>query len=340
MPSIEQFRNVIKNVKHMVTFTGFDANGDPIHDRSIKAPILKAIGTIKLHGTNAAVCYNDVSGMWFQSKENIITPQNDNAGFAFFGTQNNDTFLSIIKSLNIDTNKNTVTVYGEWAGKGIQKGVGISEIEKSFFIIGIKVTPFNEEESAFWLEDYKLVLSDNRIFDIRGFKTFEIEIDFENALFSQNKMVDWVMEVENECPVAKEFGISGIGEGIVFSIKFKDSILRWKMKGDKHAGKSKVKVAKKVDDVRLQLIIDIVNQVTPEWRLAQMYDQTFDTLNGGKGSIEKMGDYIRSVINDIIKEDSDIISDAGLIPKDVNANISKIAREWLVKKLDEEAGLV
>jgi hypothetical protein len=340
MPSIEQFRNVVKNIQHMSTFVGLDSNGDPIYNKLLKAPILKAIGTVKLHGTNAAVCYNDVDGMWFQSKENIITPQVDNAGFAFFGTEYTLHFLNIINGLNVDTKENTVTVYGEWAGKGIQKGIGIGDIQKSFFIFGIKITPFDEEKPAFWLENYELNITSDRIFDIRNFKTFEIDIDFNNALFSQNKMVDWVIEVENECPVAKTFGISGIGEGIVFTVKYNDSILRWKMKGEKHAGKSKVKSAKKVDDVRLQLIIDIVNQVTPEWRLEQMYQETFDTLNGGVGDIKGTGDFIRKVINDIIKEDSDIINDAGLIPKDINSNVSKVAREWLVNKLNKESGLV
>lgn len=343
MPSIEQFRNVVKNINHMSSFVEL-VDGEPVYDRTRKSPILKAIGTIKLHGTNAAVCYNDVDGMWFQSKENIITPEQDNAGFAFFGTQNQDYFKWLIKKLiNIDTSKSTVTIYGEWAGKGIQKGVGISEIEKSFFIFGIKVSPISSDDdtSAFWLREYILPLTlTKRVYDIRDFKTFEIVIDFNNALLSQNEMVDMVAEVEAECPVAKVFEVSGIGEGIVFTIDYNDTIFRWKMKGEKHAGKSKVRTTSRVDDVKLQLVIDIVDKVTPEWRLEQMYQETFDTLNGGVGDIKGMGDFLRKVVNDVMKEEGELLTENNLIPKDINSAVSKVAREWMINRLNEESGLV
>lgn len=342
MPSIEQFRNVVKNINQMSKFDGYDVNGEPIIDNSRKAPILTATGTVKLHGTNAAVCYNDIDGMWFQSKENIITPQVDNAGFAFFGTQNEEYFIELIKRLpDVDTSKNTITIYGEWAGKGIQKGVGISQIEKSFFIFGIKISPIeNDDTAAFWLKDYILPLTPTkRVYDIRDFKCFEIKIDFNNPLLSQNAMVDMVVEVENECPVAKVFNVTGIGEGIVFAVEFNNTTLRWKMKGEKHAGASKVKVARKVDDVKLQLVIDIIDKVTPEWRLEQMYQETFDTLNGGVGDIKGMGDFLRKVVNDIMKEEGELLAENNLIPKDINSGVSKVAREWMINKLNEESGL-
>ena len=342
MPSIEQFRNVVKNINQMSKFDGYDVNGEPIIDKTRKAPILIATGTVKLHGTNAAVCYNDIDGMWFQSKENIITPQVDNAGFAFFGTQNEEYFIELIKRLpGVDASKNTITIYGEWAGKGIQKGVGISQIEKSFFIFGIKISPIeNDDTAAFWLKDYILPLTPTkRVYDIRDFKCFEIKIDFNNPLLSQNAMVDMVVEVENECPVAKVFNVTGIGEGIVFTVEFNNTTLRWKMKGEKHAGASKVKVAKKVDDVKLQLVIDIIDKVTPEWRLEQMYQETFDTLNGGVGDIKGMGDFLRKVVNDIMKEEGELLAENNLIPKDINSGVSKVAREWMINRLNEESGL-
>ena len=111
------------------------------------------------------------------------------------------------------------------------------------------------------------------------------------------------------------------------------------MKGTKHAGKSKIKKTHKVDDKKLQLIIDIVEKVTPEWRLSQMYQETFDTINGCKSDIKKTGDFIRSIIKDITKEESDLISSVGLTSKDLNSSIGKKSRLWFMKKLDEECGL-
>lgn len=343
MPSINQFRQIIKNISNSARWVGADENGDPIFDRNIKLPVLKARGTVKIHGTCASFCFNDNKGLWFQSKKNVITPERDNAGFAAFGKYNTEFLFQIIENIrtkfNIDTSNNTISVFGEFAGQKIQKGVAISNIEKTLFIFGVKISPIEDEESAYWIDDDFDIPEHDRIFKIWDFKTFEVEIDFENPLMSQNKMVDMVAEVEKECPVGAAFGHKGVGEGIVFIINFKGNRFQWKMKGNLHAGKSKVKKAKKVDDKKLQLINDVVEKVTPEWRLAQMFDETFDTLNNGQGDIKRMGDYIRSVINDIHKEDLDIVMDAGLEPKDINKKVSDVARRWMLAKLDEEAGI-
>ena len=44
-------------------------------------PVIEYRGKIKLHGTNAAVQINK-DGVFAQSRNNIITPESDNAGFA------------------------------------------------------------------------------------------------------------------------------------------------------------------------------------------------------------------------------------------------------------------
>jgi hypothetical protein len=73
-PSIEQFRTVVSNINRDFNFVGLDENGDAIYDPSLKKPTLTFKGTVKLHGTNAGVSYNEVDGLWAQSRENIITP--------------------------------------------------------------------------------------------------------------------------------------------------------------------------------------------------------------------------------------------------------------------------
>lgn len=343
MPSIEQFRNVIHNLTKASRYQGLDEDNEPIYSE-VELPILKANGTVKLHGTNGSVCFNSGSGLWVQSKKNIIRIGKDNAGFAFFVGNNKDIFLDLINEIKInhkiDTTKNSIALYGEWAGEGIQKGVAISKLNKAFYIFGCKIAPFDTEIDSYWVESNVINLDNiDNIYHLQNFKTFEIDIDFNAPLLSNNKMVEMVKEVENECPVAKHFGVYGIGEGIVFNVFYKNKIYKWKMKGDKHAGKSKVKKAKKVDNKKLQIIIDVVEKVTPEWRLTQMYQETFDTINGGLGDIKQTGDYLRAVIKDVMKEENQVIADAGLILKDINATISKKARIWFMKKLDEESGL-
>lgn len=73
-PKIPQFRNVVTTINRETEYTGLDKEGNAIYDKSIKKPILTFRGTVKLHGTNSGVCYNDIDGFWAQSRENIITP--------------------------------------------------------------------------------------------------------------------------------------------------------------------------------------------------------------------------------------------------------------------------
>ena len=91
-PKIGQFRNVIADINRMITYVGQDDNDEPIYDHSIPKPTLVFKGTVKLHGTNAGVCYNHQQGIWAQSRSRVITPVKDNAGFAFFVENNKQTF--------------------------------------------------------------------------------------------------------------------------------------------------------------------------------------------------------------------------------------------------------
>ena len=123
-----------------------------------------------------------------------------------------------------------------------------------------------------------------------------------------------------------DFDIDLIGEGIVFEYINGDVRYIFKSKGLLHASGSKPKTLHPVDNDRIKLMRDIAEQVTPVWRLSQMVEQACDLNNGGQIDRSKLGDYIRLVINDVVKEDLDIIVDAGLEPKELNKYISEIAR--------------
>ena len=337
-PSVDQFRTVVSNINRQYNFVGLDENGEAIYDPSLPKPTLKFKGTVKLHGTNAGVSFNGESGMWAQSRENIITPDHDNAGFAFFAHSHEKEFIELFHEVatkeNIDVNKNTISIYGEWVGKGIQRGVGISNIEKSFFIFGVKITPHTETEEelksnpAYWVDSSYLRNTDVRIYNIEDFQTYEIEIDFNMPQLVQNKLSDLTIAVEEQCPVAKEFGEVGIGEGIVWSIEFNGVVHRFKVKGEKHSS-SKVKTLAAVDVEKLNSINEFVEYVVTESRFNQGLENTFQ--NNEPIDIKKMGDLIRWVVNDVIKEESDTLVKNGLEPKDVNKYVSSKVREMFFK---------
>ena len=334
-PSIEQFRSVVATVLRQYNFVGLDDNGDAIYDTTKPKPTLTFKGTVKLHGTNAAVSWNAVSGMWAQSRENIITPEKDNAGFAFFVESHKEAFAELFKQIDsrvMETfTHTTITIYGEWCGGNIQKGVGITNLEKSFFIFGVKITPNPEEETprpAYWVDYNYLKSPENKIYNIDDFPTYSMDIDFNMPQLVQNKLSELTIAVEEECPVAKAFGFSGIGEGIVWSTNLNGNVHRFKVKGEKHSS-SKVKTLAAVDTEKLESIQSFVEYAVTESRFKQALENVFP--NDEPIENKKLGDVIRWVVNDVIKEEMDTMADNKIEPKDVNKYLSSKVRDMFFK---------
>jgi len=330
---IKQFRNVIIDIYHVTEFIGLNEAKKPIYDKSIKKPILEFEGTVKLHGTNSSISWNSNDGLWVQSKENIITIDHDNYGFSFFVEKNKSEFIKLINLVKQKNNLNddyTITIYGEWAGKGIQKGVGISKIDKSLFIFAAKISkPQDEDFISYYIDSSYLRDIKNRIYNIEDYKKYKIKVDFNNPELSQNKLIEFVKEVENECPVSKAFGYPNeLGEGIVWKTKYKDNIYMFKTKGEKHSV-TKVKKLVEVDVEKLNSINEFVEYSVTENRFNQAKHVIF-----GEDYLDrrKLGDFIRWIINDIMSEELDTMKKNNLEPKDVNKYISNKIRTMFFEK--------
>jgi hypothetical protein len=341
-PSIEQYRNIVKHISHSASFVGIGEDGEPVYDGMRPKPVLKLTGTTKIHGSNGAVCFNAESGIWTQSRKNIITPEKDNCGFSCFvharKVSFNNIVAEIIKDFNIDTINNIISIFGEVSGGSIQKGVGVNGLDKMFVIFDVKITSHDDEEDGFWLDLSKVCpnnrgskINDHNIYFIDEFPTFEIKIDFNKPEAFQNKLNEITLEVEERCPVAFQLGNEGVGEGVVWKGVFNGNDFRFKVKGEKHST-SKVKKLPKVDEAKMNLVNEVVNKITPAFRMEQGIQETFDTLNGGEIDRKGMGDFIRWVIGDIVKEDLDIITDAGLDVKEVNNKVSKVVRDYFFQQ--------
>lgn len=346
--SIEGFDKIAKKIDQFSKYMGDDENGKPIYNKASNNPTLKAIGTEKIHGTNFSVGFNTKDGLWFQKKTEVITPTQDNAGSAFWGSGRKGELIHLINSLAIEYDINlethSILLCGEWAGDGVQKKAAVTGLKKSFFIFQhFKVSPINQDDKqtgTFWLEtlvDGKYIEDkESGIYNLMNFQTYEIDIDFNNPLLSYNKMNEMVAEIELKSPVGKTFGFDeNIAEGIVFTINFNNKILKWKVKGDKHSN-TRVRKLKSVDNEKEQLLIDIAEQVTPAWRLEQMANEVNDTLNGGVISIDNIATFLRAVINDVIKEDVDLLIENDLEIKNISSKISKIARMWYLDQIQTQ----
>ena len=345
-PETEQFRTIVKDVVHSAKYEGKDADGNSIFNQTAKMPKLEAVATEKIHGTNASVCFSEPDGFWVQKRKSICTPEEDNAGCAFAAMQRKNEWISIIKDLadeyNINLDENIITVYYEWAGGNIQKNSACSNLDKMAIIFAhFKVSPLEPDEKikSKWLptviQDAPVDCGEKGIYNILTFPTYKLEIDFSNPLMSQNKMIELVEKtIEPNSPVGKSLGVDGnIGEGVVFTFEFKNSLYRFKVKGEKHSA-SKVKTLEPVDEAELQKKQEIAQKVTPAWRLEQMFDEVNDTINGCQPDIKNLGKFIKMVMQDIIKEDSDIIADAGFEPKDMGKIVPQIIRPWYQEQLD------
>ena len=124
--------------------------------------------------------------------------------------------------------------------------------------------------------------------------------------------------------------ISMIGEGIVYKTDTERGTLRMKVKGEKHSS-SKVKTLAPVDTEKVSSIKEFAEYAVTESRLNQGIEKVFTSVNE-QMDIKKMGDFLKWITNDIIKEEMDTLRDNGLEPKDVTSAISNIARKWFLDK--------
>lgn len=332
-PSIEQFRSVVRDVQNKAQFVGLAEDGTAIMNRQAVLPALTFEGTVKLHGTNAAVGVFKEQ-VWFQSRERIITPENDNAGFAMFAVGRTNMFKEIANKAvqHFGTNEKPVLIFGEWCGGNIQKGVAISQLPKMFVVFGIASVEDDGKKAYLKRQDVSnCVTSDETIKSIYDFQTFTKTIDFENPHESVNEINAITDAVENECPVGKALGVSGIGEGVVWRCideGYEDSRFWFKAKGEKHS-KSKVKTLATVDVERINNLNELAAKLAHNGRLEQMAQQVFDTLNGGQVDAKKTGEFIKAVMQDIFKEELDTISASGFTGKDLNSPVAKLCRDWM-----------
>lgn len=332
-PSIEQFRNVIKYVRDVVHWRNQN-------DIPTELPLIKFHGTTKSHGTNSSVVFDYVDHEFYaQSRSNVITIEKDNAGFAAFAHRNRELFANI--ALKIKSNElgplYKLIIYGEWCGKGIQKNVAVNEIDRLFIIFGIKAVVGNEDDGD-WTEICQWIKNDVsyqdhsvNIWNIEEFQTWNIDIDFNSPELIQNELVKLTENVELECPIGKQFGVSGIGEGIVWSVIDKpdwlrSSSLRFKVKGDKHQT-SRVKTLASVDVELINTIKEMVESLATVNRMEQgitvLTEQGHDMEDRKNTSL-----LIKWVKDDVLKEDSDTLLASGLDIPNVLKHIGSKTGQW------------
>jgi len=339
---IEQFRDAVKSVTNSAYYKNAkrDENGEIIPGQPVtwRLPELEFTGTVKLHGTNSSWVYDfNTETLVCQSRNRVLTVGDDNAGFALWTESFKDKLIEAIKEEYDGITVDKLVVYGEWCGPGIQKGVALSQLDRKIFVIFESVLIFGDGE-----DETRVYNTDNNVFTferddvhtIYEFPTYRIKIDFNHPALAQNEMIAITEAVEAECPVGKALGVSGVGEGVVWSYRGNpnSSGIMFKVKGEKHSI-SKVKTLASVDVEAYQNVIDFVNGVVTENRC----NQGIDYLNemNIEVNVKATPDFLRWIVNDVLTEEATTIVENNLDGKTINREVAKKAREWFFAKLQD-----
>jgi hypothetical protein len=329
-PKIKQYHQVLRDIKLQISYVGQDENDEPIYKEPDTWHIIKFQGRVKLHGTNAAIVFSREGSFYCQSRENIIDEIQDNAGFAHWVNKDGKGIWDRIKTYFQD-NVKYVILFGEWCGGSIQKGVALNQLTKRFVIFGLKVVL--EDDTTQWL-DYSSIRDHSiHVYNIDDYRKYEIDIDLNRPDKAIEQMTQWTTEIGNECPFAKDFGVSGVGEGIVWRMEnvwgYSTS---FKTKDEKHTI-SKIKKLPTVDVQKLDSIQEAVDTHCHEDRLQQIYDKI--VLAEADKVPQKIGDFVRLVIEDCWEEEGDSIRASDISRKEFGAACSKKIARWFQNKISQ-----
>lgn len=315
-PSIGKFKDAVKEMNWLFKYPE-------------SKPLCKFTGTVKLHGTHADICRNfknEEEHIWFQSRNRILSiGKYDNYGFKEWMSTRSLAFLDSFPRTS------TLLVAGEFCGKNIQQTVAIEGLPYFYVIFGIKV-----DETWLRLDEISHIHDNSsNIYNIAQFPTFTMDIDFNCPRNAENALREITNKVEAECPVGKFFGVSGIGEGVVWHmIAMKESEnedeqewiptnpqVFFKVKGELHD----VTVTKHIASAETEEVKDVdefIKNVLTEQRLNQGI-QYLKEMN-----ISSIRPFLKWVAQDVFKEENDTITANGLNEKALAKKLSVEARKW------------
>ena len=327
-PSISQFRNVVSGI-----------NQSAKHYNTIP-PKVTFSGSVKLHGTNGGIGW-DGKNLWVQNRTQILHKHNTNYGFYNYVMENESYFKEKLSEIFDPTTEECVVVFGEWCGKNIAKGCALRQLEKMFvvfdFIIVDKQPNIDkagvEKFEHYFGFTYDFNNPEINLYNVNTFKKFKKTIDFNSVISiaeaSQEIAIE-VDEVEKQCPVGKHFGVDGVGEGIVWRTYCGGKYYSFKTKGSKHSV-SKVKTLVPIDVEKVRNVEEFCEYaVTP-----QRFEQALQEVK--PQDIKDTGKVMKWIMQDINKEEGDVLKENKLTMKDISATASSKIREMYFKHLDDIA---
>ena len=273
-----------------------------------------------------------------QSRNRIITVDDDNMGFAKWAVERYDYFLKIRERANDLGVTDHIAVFGEYCGKGIQKRTAISQIDKKIFaVFAVQIGVLDAQLETDPAKISQIVPEDRDIYVI-PWEGDDIVMDFSDTDKLQesantiNKMVEYVELCD---PWVKDkFGVSGIGEGVVLYpvtngtlvSKQEYTDLVFKAKGEKHKVVNSKQPAQ-INPEFVKTIDDFVNLFITENRLEQIAQKV------GGIDVKNTGSFLKEFCQDVQKESKAELEAAGLEWRQVAKAINDRARNWWMENV-------
>jgi hypothetical protein len=333
---LEQEENAHHAFPHI---DNFEQHADTIKNnlKEGQSSVMSYKGHIKVHGSNHGIVFNPLDGeMYIQGRNRVIHDgNNDVHKFTAFFEEHKGAYTSIFKELIKITGNNQVVMYGEFAGKQIQPGAGVSEVDPFFYIFGVLV----KDKPSYWLDvtDHEKTLQRARIVNKAMFPTFEAEVDYNKLDEARVYLNAMTMLISKKCPVAWHFGVKdGIGEGIVWyctSTKSKNTMSNlFKTKGPEVAPTLILEEDKKTIKSNIDAFFDkTVTDVRCEQGIAYLKEI------GEPITIRSIREFMFFVVEDILREESELIKSLKVnhfqLRKAIGSNATKWYGEY-IKKLD------
>jgi hypothetical protein len=362
---ITLFHNLIKNLKGARDYyekrkaetveaaSAPDADSETIEE-VIAPTLLKVLekpvtfkAKVKLHGSNfgVALCGDQLRA---QSRSQFI----DRSGMGRLVFEKNEAYW---RSLVVPGGPQAFTVFGEYCGKGVQKGVALAQLNTVFMAvfgidIGGRLVVEPAEIEAFLTLNGKVKLP-NDVLVLPWYET-EYELDLSQDTEAHMAEVEKVLEkidvevqkIDSKDPwVERMFNVAGPGEGLVlYPVSLLESVpalpnfrtisrdafgaIAFKAKGEKHrvvtAAKSVAIVPEKAAGAEA-----FAKLMCPEPRL----EQGASTVGGFDPKLVR--DFIAWVAKDVQKEGQHELEASKLTWKDVTGPINKLASAWYLAKI-------
>ena len=322
-------------------------------------------GKVKLHGTNACVqivakdnAAQPEMEVHAQSRTTILNIGHDNAGFAAWVQETEEdwravnwwSIRNVADRLAPGKRVEAVCFFGEWCGKGIQKGTALNGIDKKIFaLFGLMIVvedsppPAEPELPIFIGQPVGIGSLAPEVPDtyVLPFHGEQIVIDYSKSADELQETADLLSKAVDDVEacdpwVKKTFGVEGIGEGIVYYPQSPAhlgresfSALSFKAMGEKHKV-VKQKKAVQVNPETVASIAEFVELVLTDARLEQGVTEAC----GGEYEIKKIGPFIGWTAKDVNKECQAELEASGLTWKQVSKAVSTKARTWYMHKIE------